>query len=283
MAKRGVIVVSAIGIAIALGGCSGPHIKTVTSEQASIQKAAAAKRSSEIHKEKIEAKKAWDSQLKAESEIENKLGSLNFQSGYNPVVKINKGASTLSLQDWQKSIVLFQLKDHQNRTSHMVTAYLDKKNFKLVKNEPNHAKVEGYSKVLDNNHHPVLVKANIIDHSLLNGIKPNGSYSSKQNKINYSNPYNSVVLTSYCQNTLVQPYVKQIQNALKSNAKVVVQVMPVFYKNDKLCKGVWLQAKGTNGLNFDVFVFNVQPGYQLNYQTGKVTPNGGWKVGNPQF
>ena len=34
MTKRGVIVVSAIGLVMALGGCSGPHIKTVTSEQA---------------------------------------------------------------------------------------------------------------------------------------------------------------------------------------------------------------------------------------------------------
>ena len=57
MTKRGVIVVSAIGLVMALGGCSGPHIKTVTSEQASIQKAAAAKRSSEIHKEKLKQRK----------------------------------------------------------------------------------------------------------------------------------------------------------------------------------------------------------------------------------
>lgn len=283
MKYRKIALLGIVSLTAILAGCSGPHIKTVTGEQESIQKADEARRSSEIHKEKVEAKKAWDSQLKAEREIEDKLGSLNLQNNYDPVVKINKGTSTLSLQDWQKNIVLFQKKDKQNRTSHMVTAYLNKKNFKSVKPEKNKAKVEGYTKVLDKNHQPVLVKGNIIDNSLLNGINSDGTYSSKTRKVDYSNPYNSVAVTNYCQTKLMQPYVQQIQNALKANAKVVIQVMPVFYHNDKLCKGIWFQARGTNGLNFNVFLFNVQPGYQINYQTGKITPDGNRKIGNPTF
>lgn len=275
-----------IGITILsflLSGCTGPKIKTVASEQNSIQRAASEKRSREIKHEKKEEQKAWNAQLKAEKEIEDKLGNLNYQSNENPIVKINKGASTLNVKEWEKSIVLFQKKDKQKRTSHMTTAYIDKKNLTTSVTPKITINPEGYQTVNDDQHHPVLVKSNIIDSTLLKGIQKNGIYSSKQKKVITNNSSNVFTVTSYCRNTLMQPYIKQIQDALKANAKVVIQVMPVFYHSDKLCKGVWLQARGTNGLNFNVFVFNVQPGYQINYQTGKVIPNKSIQIAKPQF
>lgn len=42
-----------------------------------------------------------------------------------------------------------------------------------------------------------------------------------------------------------------------------------------------MQAVGSNGLNFNVYLYNVQPGYQFNYQDGTSTSDPAMTVPTP--
>lgn len=63
---------------------------------------------------------------------------------------------------------------------------------------------------------------------------------------------------------MIKNYVKTTHN------RVLYQVTPIFYGIDLVAKGVRMQAKSIEDdqISFDVFVFNVQPGYQINYLDG---------------
>lgn len=46
-----------------------------------------------------------------------------------------------------------------------------------------------------------------------------------------------------------------------------------------MARGINLQAISTNGmLNFNVYLFNVQPGYKFNYQTGRAIKDNTMKI-----
>ena len=50
------------------------------------------------------------------------------------------------------------------------------------------------------------------------------------------------------------------------------RVSPVFENNDATCKGVLMEAESLEdhgeGLKFCVYIYNVQDGYECDYQTG---------------
>ena len=64
---------------------------------------------------------------------------------------------------------------------------------------------------------------------------------------------------------MIKNYVKQ------TNHHVLYQVTPIFSGVDLVAKGVRLQGRSIedNQISFNVYIFNVQPGYQINYLTGK--------------
>lgn len=64
-----------------------------------------------------------------------KLAALNYKSGENVVVFVNKNNSTLKTK-WIKNQIFYQNLDSLNRTSSSVTAYLDSKN--LVQHRDKH-------------------------------------------------------------------------------------------------------------------------------------------------
>lgn len=55
--------------------------------------------------------------------------------------------------------------------------------------------------------------------------------------------------------------------------RVLYRVTPLFDGNDLVAKGVRMEAysieDGGEGVNFDVFVYNVQPGVEIDYSTGR--------------
>jgi len=63
---------------------------------------------------------------------------------------------------------------------------------------------------------------------------------------------------------MIKSYVKATHH------RVLYQVTPIFYGVDLVAKGVRMQAKSIedNQISFDIFIFNVQPGYQINYLDG---------------
>lgn len=64
-----------------------------------------------------------------------------------------------------------------------------------------------------------------------------------------------------------------------SGQKVIYQATPIFRGTEKMARGVNLQAVSTDGmLNFNVYIFNVQPGYSFDYQNGRAYVNNSMKV-----
>ncbi|MDF7637239.1 DNA/RNA non-specific endonuclease [Leuconostocaceae bacterium ESL0958] len=66
-----------------------------------------------------------------------------------------------------------------------------------------------------------------------------------------------------------------IRNAIKTHPNITIrgQVTPLYRGSERLPRGVHYQAKSVadNGqtLNFNYWIFNVQPGVNINYQTGE--------------
>ncbi len=66
-------------------------------------------------------------------------------------------------------------------------------------------------------------------------------------------------------------YEDMIKNYVRTkHHRVLYQVTPIFYGVDLVVKGVRMQAKSIEDdqISFDIFIFNVQPGYQINYLDG---------------
>ncbi len=67
-------------------------------------------------------------------------------------------------------------------------------------------------------------------------------------------------------------YENQVAAYLKASSQHYVryEVKPIFKGNELLARGVQMrgQSIGDNEVSFNVYIFNVQPGVTLNYQTG---------------
>ena len=87
------------------------------------------------------------------------------------------------------------------------------------------------------------------------------------------NPLNLITGTSYMNKTLMLPWEEQVIRYLEGyNGHVLYRVTPYFYKKELLARGVEIEAysvedKGA-GICFHVFIYNVQPGVELDYSTG---------------
>ena len=66
---------------------------------------------------------------------------------------------------------------------------------------------------------------------------------------------------------MIADYVKETKN------HVLLRVTPIFYDNELVARGVQMEAwsveDGGDGICFNVFVYNVQPGITIDYATGK--------------
>lgn len=66
---------------------------------------------------------------------------------------------------------------------------------------------------------------------------------------------------------MIADYVKETKN------HVLLRVTPIFYGNELVARGVQMEAwsveDGGDGICFNVFVYNVQPGITIDYATGK--------------
>lgn len=73
----------------------------------------------------------------------------------------------------------------------------------------------------------------------------------------------------------------KVRDALRANKKVIYQATPIFRGNELMARGINLQAISTDkSLDFNVYIFNVQPGYVFNYANGNSTMNKSFIVDN---
>lgn len=125
----------------------------------------------------------------------------------------------------------------------------------------------------------------------ISSVRPTGW---KQTKVNGEFLYNRCHLIAYClsdedankQNLItgtryfnvegMLPFEKQVAQYIDKNPNnhVLYKVTPVFKDNNLLANGVEMEAYSIEdngkGICFNVFVYNVQPGVNINYATGEV-------------
>ena len=88
-----------------------------------------------------------------------------------------------------------------------------------------------------------------------------------------ANDRNLITGTRYFNATLMLPYENMVADYIKEkNNHVLYRVTPVFEGNNLVATGVQMEAKSVEdngeGIEFNVFVYNVQPGITIDYATG---------------
>ena len=88
-----------------------------------------------------------------------------------------------------------------------------------------------------------------------------------------ANKSNLITGTRYFNATLMLPYENMVADYVKeTNNHVLYRVTPVFEGNNLVATGVQMEAKSVEdngeGIEFNVFVYNVQPGITIDYATG---------------
>ena len=89
-----------------------------------------------------------------------------------------------------------------------------------------------------------------------------------------ANVKNLITGTRYLNNTGMLPFESNITDFIKKTGKhVLYRVTPIFVKDELVARGVYMEALSVEdegkGLQFCVFVHNVQPGIKIDYKTGK--------------
>lgn len=91
------------------------------------------------------------------------------------------------------------------------------------------------------------------------------------------NKLNLITGTRYMNVDGMLPFENMVAEYIDVNTKnhVLYRVTPIFEGNDKVAKGVQMEAYSVeddgNGVCFNVFVYNVQPGIEIDYATGQST------------
>ena len=88
-----------------------------------------------------------------------------------------------------------------------------------------------------------------------------------------ANARNLITGTRYFNATLMLPYENMVADYIKeTNNHVLYRVTPLFQGNNLVATGVQMEAKSVEdngeGIEFNVFVYNVQPGITIDYATG---------------
>ena len=94
-----------------------------------------------------------------------------------------------------------------------------------------------------------------------------------------ANDRNLITGTRYFNATLMLPYENMVADYIKeTNNHVLYRVTPVFEGNNLVATGVQMEAKSVEdngeGIEFNVFVYNVQPGVTIDYATGNSALSG---------
>lgn len=205
----------------------------------------------------------------------NNLSKLRIDKPTHHVaIKLNNNHSTLNPKSWHYDHIQFSHKDSLGRLSHPATAYLNQTNVTgdaLRKKQ--HIKPVGWHQHKYHGDY-ILNRGHLIAYSLSKDITLNGHYRCGRAVGNLNDKRNLFTETAFCNQQLQYAYETQVRIALEKGYHVIYQAQPVFYKHDLMARGIHLQAISTNKkLNFNVYLFNVQPGIHFIYKNGFEYPD----------
>lgn len=208
-----------------------------------------------------------------------KLAKLNFKSGDKAYVLVNHDRSTLIKNAWKINRVIYANLDSLNRTSHSNTGFLEKRNVandelrvrQFVEPTAWHYNRRNGTQIYNRGH--------LIAYSVSAGIDQDGYYNPRNQSGDQNNPKNLFTQTAFSNQKIQTIFESKVREALRQNKKVIYQATPIFRGNELMARGINLQAVSTDGsLNFNVYLFNVQPDYVFNYQNGRAKIDHSMKV-----
>lgn len=203
-----------------------------------------------------------------------KLANLDFKSGSSSYITVNNDRSTLIKNAWRVNRVIYSDLDSLNRTSHSNTAFLQKRNVandslrvrQFVEPTGWHYNRRNGTQIYNRGH--------LIAYSVSAGIDLEGNFNPRNLSGDQNNPKNLFTQSAFSNQRIQTMFESRIRVALRQNKKVIYQATPIFRGNELMARGINLQAVSTDGtLDFNVYLFNVQPGYSFNYNNGRAKVN----------
>ena len=261
MKQISVIAILILGV---LAGCSNANVISThnpASKAISDTKTAVTKEtSSTAATENTTTNTTADQSQPTNTDIYNQLINLNFD-GKNQVVVVNQNRTTFTADDlslgngnWQT----FSNLDPYNRVG-VANAMLHKSMMPTAKREPLYVKPTGW--------HNKQITVNgkrewLYNRSHLIGYQFTGQNNNMKNLMTGTRSFNDPGMLIYEDN--VAKYLKATDNHVR------YQVEPIFRGNELVARGVHMQAKSVedNQLEFNVYIFNVEPGVVINYVDG---------------
>ncbi|GAY72171.1 DNA/RNA non-specific endonuclease [Lentilactobacillus kosonis] len=211
----------------------------------------------------------------------SQLADLTFKSGDNSVVYINHNHATLNPKDWRSNRVNYQNLDRYNRTSNANVAYLENRNLASDSSRERQyvQPTAWHQKFVDGN--PIINRGHLIAYSLSGGINASGQYTNSQVG-DQNNPKNLFTQTAFSNQRIQTIYEQKVRQALYDHKKVIFYARPIFRGSELMARGIHLQAISTDkSLDFNVYLFNVQPKVQFDYQTGRSQIDRNFRVAEP--
>lgn len=199
-----------------------------------------------------------------------KLANLDFKSGDKAYVYINNNKSTLIKNAWKVNKVIYSNLDNLNRTSHSNTAFLEPRNVandslrvrQFINPTAWHSNRENGTQIYNRGH--------LIAYSISAGIDQDGNYNPNNQSGDQNNPKNLFTQTAFSNQKIQTIFEGKVRNSLKQGNKIIFQATPIFRGNELMARGINLQAISlNNNLNFNVYLFNVQPDYVFDYNNGR--------------
>lgn len=199
-----------------------------------------------------------------------KLAKLNFKSGNRAYITLNNNRSTLVKSAWKVNRVIYSNLDSLNRTSRPNTAFLERRN---VANDS--LRVRQFIEPTGwhynrRNGTQIYNRGHLIAYSVSAGIDQEGNYNPRNKSGDQNNPKNLFTQSAFSNQRIQTIFETKVRKALRQNKCVIYQATAIFRGNELMARGVNLQAVSTDGtLNFNVYLYNVQPGYEFNYNNGR--------------
>ena len=199
-----------------------------------------------------------------------KLANLDFKSGDKAYVYVNNNKSTLIKNAWKVNKVIYSNLDNLNRTSHSNTAFLKPRNVandslrvrQFIDPTAWHSNRENGTQIYNRGH--------LIAYSISAGIDQDGNYNPNNQSGDQNNPKNLFTQTAFSNQKIQTIFEGKVRNSLKQGNKIIFQATPIFRGNELMARGINLQAISlNNNLNFNVYLFNVQPDYVFDYNNGR--------------
>jgi len=246
-----------IGLTVLLSGCSTVDQLTSDSSSSSRQTTTASSAASTAGNDKA---------------TYASLAKQTYQSGGAAAIKVNSGKSTLKSSLWKKSKIDYGNLDSLNRTT-TDTAYLSKDNLgrSAGRTAQNWSPTGWHNQPITVNGKRVYPqnRGHLIAYTISFNLTQDGQYRSGEDG-SLDNPKNLATQTAYSNQRTMQIYEDQVRTALEQGKKVIYRVTTVFRGNELMPRGYWSQAVSTDGsVNFNVYIWNVEPGVSFDYATGR--------------